>query len=112
MSYENLQGDIGSSSGQYVKMGTSGTASTLALTTSNVGIGTTTPSSRLDVSGGSINIPQEEALRSTGNYIIGEHSGNLIQIGSGAVANDFVFSSSGSQLRSPTMWPRRSLHCS
>ena len=62
--------------------------------TGRIGLGTTNPAAKLDVNG-SLNISQNNALRSNSNWLIGQFSSsNLISIGSGSVANDIRFDSS------------------
>ena len=75
------------------KVGTSTSNFMVDAFTGRVGIGTAAPGYALSVSGGSINLDVNQPLRSGGNYLIGQVTGNIIQIGSTVVANDFLFNS-------------------
>ena len=72
---------------QNVTLTPSGTGYTVL--NGNVGIGTTTPTQKLDVNG-DINIPTDGALRSNGIWLIGK-TDNEIGIGAGNSAKDIKF---------------------
>ncbi|MEI7982331.1 MAG: hypothetical protein WCI71_11810, partial [Bacteroidota bacterium] len=65
------------------------TGSNIYYNTGNVGIGTATPTQKLDVNG-DINIPTDGALRSNGHWLIGK-TANEIGIGAGTDAKDIKF---------------------